>query len=478
MIRPVPSKPIKAFALQTPVLALAALLVLAAAASRLWMLPIHFSTDPNEGWNAYQAVSAMGSGALYPPPGSLIGNNYPPLSFFLVGALGRLIGDPIIAGRLVSLASVLGIAGLLFQILRRLGARAPVPGLGSLLFLALNATILRGYVALDDPQWLGHLLMTWAVLVILPHQPSQRPAPSRVMLAVFLVLLGGLTKQNLIGWPIAITAWLGWHHRSSLIVWVIGGVICITVALLACRIAFGVDFFTDLLFSARTHSIDRVLRRASGAALIIAALSWWSWPVLRQRPADDRLDLIRFAVMVTVPLGMIERSGAGVHINAHFEGAIALSLSAALALDQRFSMRSNRVIAAVALGALFVAGFALELGEVRRFPMRYAAWQTMERHIASVPGKVACETQALCFWAGQPFAIDFFVYSQYARKAGAATELDRAIAERRFAAVEVDADPPPGNPDRRTDPILLRLSSSMRPVFMDAAGRRLLMPKR
>ena len=44
-----------------------------------------FSTNPNEGWNAFQAMRALGAGPLYPPPGGLTGNNYPPLSFYIVG---------------------------------------------------------------------------------------------------------------------------------------------------------------------------------------------------------------------------------------------------------------------------------------------------------------------------------------------------------------------------------------------------------
>ncbi len=57
--------------------------------------------DPNEGWNAAHALRAMAGQPLYPPPGALLVNNYPPLSFYVVGALGRISGDTIMAGRLV-----------------------------------------------------------------------------------------------------------------------------------------------------------------------------------------------------------------------------------------------------------------------------------------------------------------------------------------------------------------------------------------
>jgi hypothetical protein len=64
----------------------------------------------NEGWNAYWADAAMGRMPLYPSPNQLITNNYPPLSFYIVGAFALLIGDPILGGRLLSLLAVIMIA--------------------------------------------------------------------------------------------------------------------------------------------------------------------------------------------------------------------------------------------------------------------------------------------------------------------------------------------------------------------------------
>jgi hypothetical protein len=64
---------------------------------------LDIEVDENEGWAAYHADAAMGRSALYPSRDQLITNNYPPLSFYIVGALGRLIGDTVLAGRLLSL---------------------------------------------------------------------------------------------------------------------------------------------------------------------------------------------------------------------------------------------------------------------------------------------------------------------------------------------------------------------------------------
>src|SRR6476646_2167330 len=68
--------------------------------------------EVNEAWNAYFDDAAVGGRVLYPSRDLLITNNYPPLSFYAVGGLGRLVGDTILAGRLLSFVSVLAIGAL------------------------------------------------------------------------------------------------------------------------------------------------------------------------------------------------------------------------------------------------------------------------------------------------------------------------------------------------------------------------------
>src|SRR5689334_17460647 len=80
----------------------------------------------NEGWNAYWADAAWRGRALYPAVDSPISDNYPPLSFYIVGALGRLIGDNVFAGRLLALLSLLAVACNVFVWLRLWQVSRPV----------------------------------------------------------------------------------------------------------------------------------------------------------------------------------------------------------------------------------------------------------------------------------------------------------------------------------------------------------------
>src|ERR1700748_3688469 len=100
---------------------LLALLALYLLVWPVWRARFPIEIAENEGWNAYNADAAMGARALYPSPDMLIVNNYPPLSFYVLGWLGKIFGASLYVGRVVSLLSVLGLAALIARVVRQLG---------------------------------------------------------------------------------------------------------------------------------------------------------------------------------------------------------------------------------------------------------------------------------------------------------------------------------------------------------------------
>ena len=55
---------------------------------------------PNESWNAYHQDAALGAGPLYPAPGALIVNDYPPISFYVISWIVSWTGgDALFVGR-------------------------------------------------------------------------------------------------------------------------------------------------------------------------------------------------------------------------------------------------------------------------------------------------------------------------------------------------------------------------------------------
>jgi hypothetical protein len=72
----------------------------------VWRLGFPIEIAQNEGWNAYHADAAMGAAPLYPASDTLIVNNYPPLSFYVVGGLAKVFGDALYVGRMLSIIAV------------------------------------------------------------------------------------------------------------------------------------------------------------------------------------------------------------------------------------------------------------------------------------------------------------------------------------------------------------------------------------
>jgi hypothetical protein len=183
------------------VLALALVLALYPLIRAFW----DFEIDFNEGWNGYFQLRAMAGQPLYTGYPAYFANNYPPLSFYLVGALGRVIGDPVLAGRLVSLAALGGIAWASGSIVRAAGGGKWERLLAVATCVLLFAAFATDYLGMDDPQLLGQAFATAALAVHLGGAPGTGPTTRRTLLAALLVAVSVLTKHNLILVPLLIT---------------------------------------------------------------------------------------------------------------------------------------------------------------------------------------------------------------------------------------------------------------------------------
>ena len=178
-------------------LGLAAVLALYPLIRSFW----DFEIDFNEGWNGYFQLRAMAGEPLYTGFPPYFANNYPPLSFYLVGALGQVTGDPVLAGRLISLAALGAIAWASGSIVGTAGG-----GRRERLFTVATCVLLftafaTDYLGMNDPQLLAQAFATAALAVHLGGLPSAR----RTVLTALLVTVSVMTKHNLILVPLLIT---------------------------------------------------------------------------------------------------------------------------------------------------------------------------------------------------------------------------------------------------------------------------------
>ena len=450
----------------------AALLVILLALGRLWWIPAHAPHNINEGWNAGHVARAFGAGSLYPAPDALIANNYPPLSFFVTGLIDRLVGDAIVTGRILSLLSQIAVGAAIYAIVRRLDDDRRIAAVAVLLFAGCGVTVLRKYLAMNDPQWLAQAAMAWATVLLVPHLPAERLSPGRVAAAAVLVVAGGLVKHNLVAVPIAATLWLWFTHRRAFPVWVAAGG---ATAVAACAILFGIwgsAVFVDVLAPARSYSLLRMI--AHGAPLLLFVLPGLiaGRPILAAWREDARLLLPILLLAVAVPTAIVQRSGDGVDINAIFETVFALAIVVPIGCSLRRG-QLWRWFGVAALPAIVLVPVAA-VADARELVGRDAAvehWRPFIAGVKAARGPVACDDQAICHWAGRRSALDFFALKQRLLK-GEVPALTEALDRREIAVVAMRSS----NPGWHENRLIPAIRARYRPVYAED-GYELLVPK-
>jgi MFS family permease len=370
--------------------------------------------DANEGWNAYFGDAAIHGGVLYPPADALITNNYPPLSFYIVGGIGYLTGNNIFAGRAIALASLLFVAWSIYYWLRSSGSSPRIGLLGGLIFLAYAVTYGRAYVAMNDPQWLAHAVMMSGLLVLWNARDDTR----RIVLAAVLMMAAGWIKHLLIPLPLAVSAWLLWHSRPTFAKWVLSLAVTLAIAGALAWWLYGLRLFESL------HEPRQYLR-FKAVAEFTGALRWFAplvvlWVIALARDhLSERLGFVSVYALISAAVAVFAAGGAGVDVNAFFDVLIATTLAAALAVEQlsRPLQMSWGPLAALGL-AISIVGYTVSLAPLQLEKIRSvdaqerAALEDIQLIRQDGQGRAACEELGLCYWARSAFMVDFFYFGQ------------------------------------------------------------------
>jgi hypothetical protein len=369
--------------------------------------------DPNEGWNAYFADAAMHGGVLYPAADALITNNYPPLSFYLVGAVGLLVGDNIFAGRFVALLSLLFVAWSIYYWLRSTGTAMRFSLLAALTFLGYAVTYARDYMAMNDPQWLAHALMMAGLLVVWKSEGDTR----RIILGAALMMAAGWTKHLLIPLPVTVSLWLLWRSRPAFARWAVSMTAILAAFAILSWWLFGPRMF-ESLHEPREYMRWKAITESTAALRCFAPLSiLWLLALFQERPGE-RLAFVSAYLMVSGAVALFAAGGAGVDVNSFFDTLIALCLAAGLALEiLSVPLERWSAVAAGALAICLVAYLSitakLELRDIRNLEAdERTALQDIEIIRTDGHGHAACEMLDLCYWAKSAFMMDFFYFGQ------------------------------------------------------------------
>jgi hypothetical protein len=398
-------------------IALLALLALYFLVWPAWRIPFPIEIAQNEGWNAYHADAAVGGGVLYPSPDTLVVNNYPPLSFYALGWLGKLFGDPLYVGRVLSLLATLGLGALIARLVRQLGGGMPSAAIAGLWFIATMARSYNRFVGMNDPQLAGHFIMVAALSWFLARERRGRGAEPPIL----LMALAGFWKHNIIAVPATTLAWLwltDWRRawRPTLV-----GAVAAVVGLAICVALYG-DVFIANLLTPRPWRLMRAVIGIGRTQWIIPALAiWaiWAWSerktyaarftglyigvafaaFLAQWTGEDILDNAQFDLVIATAVGLgmaFERAGAGAFARRFGPAAARSTIVLILAL---------RLVATLRIEPFLVLFDPVYRAE---FYANAAAARADAQRVAAIPGPVACDYKIICRMAGKPFVYDDF----------------------------------------------------------------------
>jgi hypothetical protein len=411
--------------------ALAALCLLGDVAT-LWL---HVPKSPNEGWNAYHAMAALAGQGLYPGRDTLLFNNYPPLSYFVTAPLGRMLGDQIVAGRIIALLSTLGAALALGRAALRMGCGRAQAWLAATMFLA-SPWVLTKIGPIDDPQLLGNFLDALGLVVVV-RSPGRS---GHILLAAALFAAAMFIKLLFVALPLTVLVWLALtgRRRSALLLGVTG--IALGVGGILASDALLHIHLLEHVFSARVYNPGQILAHpgqwlVTGALPLAATLSLW-----RGR-ADPYAMLAALYASVALPLALFFSGGEGVSAGPTFELSMAVALGSAVFLS-RDRLPPRLFAVAVALLALeaglsFFGLWSSSPSAFKSFADRGAAAAAIA-DVRAAKGPVLCEMMALCYWAGQPPQVDAFGLGQaFQRHTRDESDLTTRLDARSWALIEL-----------------------------------------
>ena len=384
----------------------------------VWRAGFPIEIAQNEGWNAYHADAAMGAAALYPATDTLIVNNYPPLSFYVVGTIAKMTGiDALYVGRALSLLAVVALGGLIARVIGLLGGGRAGAAVGGLWFIAVMARAFTRFVGMNDPQLVGHALMVAALAWFLARDARGRSAvpPVLAMAAV------GFYKHNIVAVPVTALLWLAIHDWRRALWPCIAGAGAAAAGLLICMALYGDVFLANLLTSRPSH-IMRAVNGLGRLQWILPALVLWAiWVAAEPKNRAAQFTMIHVGVAFVVYI--MQWSGEAILDNAQFDLVIATAIGLGLAFDRagqtafgrRHGETAARAVITLVVAVRLVATLRIESALVlfdpgyrAQYYANAAAARQDAARIAGIPGPVACDFKVICRLAGKPFSYDDF----------------------------------------------------------------------
>lgn len=397
----------------------------------------------NEGWNAYFSLRAISGKNLY-SNNELISNNYPPLFFYIAGALGKVLGDYVLAGRYLAWLALFTVSFEVGYIVKRLGGRLFESIFSAVFCLSLFVTVADSCVGINEPQILSHALLLWALILTLPgkksnsNQPKLRQENTRFFLSACIASAGLLVKHNTFPLLAAIACDLFFKSRRHLVIW-LGSLIMITGSFIAITEILGQFQFLNQLLIGRIYDVQKLYKDifGYGSAFIIPFIVSLTWSFLFFKKQKTRV--IIFYFLIATVIDFFTLGGSGVFANLLFDVFISMSVILGLVLVslrnsfpcKTISSQNRRIIylfmpLILSFNTLLQAWNAnlfgifvrnLFHGKIIRHEFDWIREENRiflkdAQYLHDQPGKALCENITLCFVSNKPFIYDPFLVNQ------------------------------------------------------------------
>jgi hypothetical protein len=388
----------------------------------VWRAFLPLQIVESDAWNTFQADQISLGHPLYPEPGGLLNNNYPPLSFYLVSTLSSVTGmDGLLVGRLLSLLGLLATALAIFVVIRQVGTSLVGGLVGAISFVAIAARFYAFFVGINDPHLVALAIMMWALVWFFQRlQRGRAVEPAIVLMAV-----AGFYKHTLLAVPVASLGYLAFRDPKLALRAGLAGLGTAALGLALCWLVWGYAFLQNLLMP-RQYFLMRSLSHLGGLQWIAPSLVMfgvWAW-YRRQERAVHFTALFVFVAFINQ---LIQTTGSGVEANAHFELAAAAAIGVGLAFAdiaaipfvKRWGVERGRSTIIVILVARLVLSSRMAPYLLLTSPDFHNALQQRVviakdeiARISAIPGPVVCSVMTVCRLAGKSFLYDRFFVEQ------------------------------------------------------------------
>ncbi len=393
-------------------LGLLSLLVMFFLSVFIWRIQFKLSIDYNEGWNAYNTHAAISDQPIYDSQKEFTTVNYPPGSFYIVGIIGKILGDQLLAGRCISLISLILIVFGTGYLVKKLGRDIFDALFATVICLGLFVVYAPHYIGMNDPQLLANIF-TFGGLVIYLHNPD------RLLPAAILCSLGIIIKHSVIALPAALTIEIFFRSRRNFFKW-IGYMTIITGALFFLTYFLSGGSFFRELSTTRRYSLEKLfywLIKIGKDTLIIflVACPWLVYSIKK-----NYYRIIPFYFIISLFIGIYFSGGLGTDINMFFDLFISLSVAAGMSFSYAWTKFHSLIIKpyqvsfilTIALGVSLFPGFFKQLSCLESYlqsPLKEKAFLNDVSYLESRSGPILCENILLGYYAGKIFEYDPFL---------------------------------------------------------------------